>query len=379
MKALQVERSPPLRHGPRGRRRGRLGQRVGIGPLRLVDIDPPDPPGRGWQRLSPRCSRASAAATWPRSTRRAPLVRAHRQLPVRPRPRGRRRRHRRPGRRRSSSSRCSAARPEASSRPARHAPPGRTGLRPHHLRRHHARPADRLLRATPGAAGPTRSWPTRPAPLRARRPARRGGRARRAGRLRRPRRPQPARWRRASAVVVHRRRDPRAVHHRRPAARGRHPLIAIAKHPHQRDLAGRVRSHVGRRADRTAPGRPPATARWILDNWPRASGGAAVVYRLRRHRPARSPTPWPSPPRPARWCWPACPGPPGSTSPRCGSGRCAHRLLHLRPRAGPGGRHSFALAFELARRLAWSGSCRPPTPWNVPPRLSTRRRRRSAG
>lgn len=54
MKALQVERSLPRFAAARVASGWRPGAGARLGPLRLVDIDPPELPGPGWQRLSPR-------------------------------------------------------------------------------------------------------------------------------------------------------------------------------------------------------------------------------------------------------------------------------------------------------------------------------------
>jgi len=56
MKALQVERSLPRFAAARVASGWRAGAGARVGPLRLVDITPPEVPGPGWQRLSPRLS-----------------------------------------------------------------------------------------------------------------------------------------------------------------------------------------------------------------------------------------------------------------------------------------------------------------------------------
>jgi threonine dehydrogenase-like Zn-dependent dehydrogenase len=56
MKALQVERSLPRFAAARIASGWRAGAGGRLGPLRLVDTDPPALPGPGWERLSPRLS-----------------------------------------------------------------------------------------------------------------------------------------------------------------------------------------------------------------------------------------------------------------------------------------------------------------------------------
>ena len=56
MKALQVERSLPRFAAARIASGWRAGAGGRLGPLRLVDADPPALPGPGWERLSPRLS-----------------------------------------------------------------------------------------------------------------------------------------------------------------------------------------------------------------------------------------------------------------------------------------------------------------------------------
>ncbi len=54
MKALQVERSLPRFAAARAAGALAPGRGARVGPLRLADVDPPAPPGPGWQRVRPR-------------------------------------------------------------------------------------------------------------------------------------------------------------------------------------------------------------------------------------------------------------------------------------------------------------------------------------
>ncbi len=54
MKALQVERSLPRFAAARAASALAPGRGARVGPLRLAEIDPPAPPGPGWQRVRPR-------------------------------------------------------------------------------------------------------------------------------------------------------------------------------------------------------------------------------------------------------------------------------------------------------------------------------------
>ena len=64
MKALQVERSVPRFAMARIASEWKPGAGGRYGPLRLVDIDPPELPGPGWHGCGRGCP-ASAGATWP--------------------------------------------------------------------------------------------------------------------------------------------------------------------------------------------------------------------------------------------------------------------------------------------------------------------------
>ena len=145
MKALQMERSVARFAAARVASGWKPGGGGRAGPLRLVDVDPPVPPGAGL---------AGGPAPAVGDLRERPdhggrplvaVVRADRQLPVRARPRGGRRRRGRPAGGRGS--RCCTAGCAASTRPARPCAAGRTNhcerLVAGHLQ---ARPADRILR-----------------------------------------------------------------------------------------------------------------------------------------------------------------------------------------------------------------------------------------
>ncbi|MDQ1375388.1 MAG: hypothetical protein QOJ09_2726, partial [Actinomycetota bacterium] len=54
MKALVFERSLPRFAAARVAGELRAGAGTRVGPLRLTELDPPDLPGPGWQRVRPR-------------------------------------------------------------------------------------------------------------------------------------------------------------------------------------------------------------------------------------------------------------------------------------------------------------------------------------
>ncbi|MDQ6839354.1 MAG: alcohol dehydrogenase catalytic domain-containing protein, partial [Actinomycetota bacterium] len=56
MKALTVERSVPRFAAARLASSWQPGAGARVGPLRLADIDPPQSPAEGWQRIRPRLS-----------------------------------------------------------------------------------------------------------------------------------------------------------------------------------------------------------------------------------------------------------------------------------------------------------------------------------
>ncbi len=285
MKALLFERSLPASPPPGWRRSGAAGAAARVGPLRLADVDQPDCPAPTGSALRPRlagiCGSDLATVDGRSSRYFEPIV----ELPVRPRPRGRRRRSTTgPG---WCSNRCCAASPGASIRPARRAPrAGPTAARTSPVGHLAARPADRLLRSTPAAAG---RWPSSPTTQLHAVP---DGLSDEAAVMVEPtacavhgaltgRRDRPSRRRWSSAPA------PWAWHHRRRLAappRRHIALIAVAKHPEQRRLARRARRHRGGRAGRAAAG--PCGARpdrWCLDSG-QLTGGADVGLRLRRQQ-----------------------------------------------------------------------------------------------
>ena len=95
--------------------------------VKLESSEPPPLPGAGVGAAASPPRRASAAPTWHCRRHRRGLLRSDRQLPVHPRPRGRRRRHRRTAAA-SSSSPCCTARSAASSRVCASVRDGRINL-----------------------------------------------------------------------------------------------------------------------------------------------------------------------------------------------------------------------------------------------------------
>ena len=278
MKALVFERNLPRFAASRVASLLGSGRGAGVGPLRLLDADAARAPGR--RLVAPAAAAVGHLRVRPGHRRRAQLayVRGHRQLPLRPRPRGggrpRRRRHR-PHRRDARPRGPGGDRAGAGLR----APGHRPGLRrvraraDRPLRAHRLRPAgprapDRLLRRHRRRVVDGRArGPRLPAPRRPRRAGRRGRGDGRADRLRRPRRPVGPEW-------------PPATRWRwsGPAPSG---LTAVA-----------ALHHVVR---------PPTPARWWSGpstppsaGWPRRSAPT----------PWCRPTSWPGPSagRPARWC-----------------------------------------------------------------------------